>query len=322
MHFVISNMPFMPGAPQSNTTSDLQVNKVGRESTMFAITGVTGKVGGAVARGLLAQGHQVRAVVRDAGKGRFWSAQGCEIAIASVEDATGLTKAFHGVEGVFLMTPPNYDPEPGFPETHKAAAAIRQAIETSRPGKVVFLSTVGAHVAEHNLLNNSKITEDMLRTTSIPIALLRAAWFMENAAWDVEAAQKGLIPSFLQPLDHRIPMVAAGDIARTAAELLGEAWTGVRIIELEGPRRYSANDIAAGFATALQRPVRAEAVPHDQWETLFRSQGMKHPTPRIRMIDGFNEGWIDFESGKANSVKERTTLESVLRSLVMSNSNS
>jgi NAD(P)H dehydrogenase (quinone) len=33
------------------------------------------------------------------------------------------------------------------------------------------------------------------------------------------------------------------------------------------------------------------------------------------MIDGFNEGWIDFESGEANSRKESTTLESVLRSL-------
>jgi NAD(P)H dehydrogenase (quinone) len=285
---------------------------------MFAITGVTGKVGGAVARSLLAQGQKVRAVVRDAEKGRSWAALGCDIAIASVEDAAALTKAFQGVEGVFLMTPPNYDPEPGFPETHKAAAAIRQAIETSQPGKVVLLSTVGAHVAEHNLLNNSKITEDMLRTTSVPIALLRAAWFMENAAWDVEAARKGVIPSFLQPLDHRIPMVAADDIARTAAELLGEAWTGVRVIELEGPERYSANDIAAGLGAALEHPVQAEVVPHDQWETLFRSQGMKYPTSRIRMIDGFNEGWIDFESGQANSRKERTTLQSVLRSLVKS----
>ena len=285
---------------------------------MFAVTGVTGKVGGAVARNLLAQGKKVRAVVRDAEKGRFWSAQGCEIAISSVEDAAGLTKAFQGVEGVFLMTPPDYDPEPGFPQTHKAAAAIRQAIEASRPGKVVFLSTVGAHVAEHNLLNNSKITEEMLRTTTVPVAFLRAAWFMENAAWDVEAARNGVVPSFLQPLNHRIPMVAAGDIARTAAELLGEAWTGVRIVELEGPRRYSANDIAAGLGVALKRQVRAEAVPHDQWETLFRSQGMKHPTPRIRMIDGFNEGWIDFESGEANSRKEHTTLEAVLHSLVTS----
>jgi NAD(P)H dehydrogenase (quinone) len=289
---------------------------------MFAITGVTGKVGGAVARSLLTQGHKVRAVVRDAEKGRPWSAQGCDIAIASVEDAAGLTKAFQDAKGVFLMTPPDYDPDPGFPQTHEAATAIRHAIETARPEKIVFLSTVGAQIAEPNLLNNSKITEEMLRTTSVPIALLRAAWFMENAAWDVEAARKGVIPSFLQPLDHRIPMVAVGDIARTATELLDETWMGVRVIELEGPRRYSANDIAAAFGSALEHPVRAEMVPHDQWETLFRSQGMKNPMPRIRMIDGFNEGWIDFESGEVNSRKERTTLETVLRSLVTSNPNS
>ena len=285
---------------------------------MFAVTGVTGKVGGTVAANLLAHGHKVRAVVRNVEKGRAWAAQGCEVAVAGVEDAVGLIKAFDGAEGVFLMTPPNYDPEPGFPETHKAAAAIRHAIEATRPGKVVFLSTVGAQVAEPNLLNNSRITEEMLRTASVPVAFLRAAWFMENAAWDVQAARNGVIPSFLQPLDHRLPMVAVSDIAQTAAELLDETWTGVRVIELEGPRRYSANDIAADFSAVLQHPVRAEAVPHDQWETLFRSQGMKNPVPRIRMIDGFNQGWIDFESGEANSRKERTPLEAVLRSLVAS----
>src|SRR3984957_8607670 len=228
---------------------------------MFAITGVTGKVGGAVARSLLTQGQSVRAVVRDAEKGRSWSDEGCDIGIASIDDAAALAKAFHGAEGVFLMTPPDYDPEPGFPQAHKGAAAIRRAIETARPGKIVFLSTVGAHVAEPNLLNNSKITEEMLRTTSVPITLLRAAWFMENAAWDVEAARKGVVPSFLQPLDHRIAMVASSDIARTAAELLNETWTGVRVIELEGPRRYSANDIVAGFSAALGRPGGGEAVP-------------------------------------------------------------
>jgi uncharacterized protein YbjT (DUF2867 family) len=283
---------------------------------MFAITGVTGKVGGTIARSLLAQGQKVRAIVRDGEKGRPWSAQGCDIGIASIEDTASLTKAFEGAEGVFLMTPPNFDPEPGFPQTHEAAVAIRQAIESTRPKKVVFLSTVGAHVAEPNLLNNSKITEEMLRTTTIPIALLRAAWFMENAAWDIDAARDGVIQSFLQPLDHRIPMIATADVARTAAELLHQTWTGVRLIELEGPRRYSANDIAAGFSAALKHPVRAEVFPRDQWETLFRSQGMKNPIPRIRMIDGFNQGWIDFEYGEANSRKEGTTLEAVLHSLV------
>jgi len=180
---------------------------------------------------------------------------------------------------------------------------------------VVFLSTVGAHVGKFNLLNNAKITEEGLRTEHVPVAFLRAAWFMENASWDVEAAKAGVVPSFLQPLDHPVPMVATADVGGTAVGLLLESWTGQRIVELEGPRRYSANDVAAGFAEAVRHPVRMEAVPRDTWEALFRSQGMKHPLPRIRMLDGFNEGWIDFEGGGAEHRTGRITLKSVLRGL-------
>ena len=36
----------------------------------------------------------------------------------------------------------------------------------------------------------------------------------------------------------------------------------------------------------------------------------------IRMLDGFNEGWIEFESGEAGSHKGSTSLESVLKSLI------
>jgi NAD(P)H dehydrogenase (quinone) len=262
---------------------------------MYAITGITGKVGGTVAETLLAAGERVRAVVRDEAKGKAWADKGCEIALASIGDAEALTAAFAGTDGVFLMTPPNFDPEPGFPETKVNAVAIEKAIAAARPGKVVFLSTVGAHVAEPNLLNNSRITEEMLRGSPTPVAFLRAGWFMENASRDVEAARKGLVPNFLQPLDHEIPMVATVDIGRTAAALLQEDWSGVRIVELEGPRRYSAADIGQAFTAALGREVRMQSVPRETWEPLFRSQGMKHPMPRIRMVDGFNEGWIDFE---------------------------
>ena len=282
---------------------------------MYAITGITGKVGGVVARTLLAAGLPVRAVVRDEGKGRPWAAKGCEVAIASIADADGLTKAFSGTDGVFLMTPPDFDPEPGFPITHEAIESIKTAIGAAQPAKAVFLSTVGAQVAEFNLLNNSKITEEGLRTVPVPVTFLRAAWFMENASWDVEAAKAGVLPSFLQPLDHPIPMVATADVGHVAADLLRESWTGLRIVELEGPRRYSANDIAAGFAEALGHPVRTEPVPRDTWEALFHSQGMKHPLARIRMIDGFNEGWIDFEGGTAAHRTGRIPLESVLREL-------
>ena len=40
-----------------------------KESGMFAVTGITGQVGGAVARALIAAGKNVRAVVRDGDKG-------------------------------------------------------------------------------------------------------------------------------------------------------------------------------------------------------------------------------------------------------------
>ena len=53
---------------------------------MYAITGVTGKVGGAVARALLADGQSVRAVVRNPEKGQVWKDQGCEIALATIEE--------------------------------------------------------------------------------------------------------------------------------------------------------------------------------------------------------------------------------------------
>jgi len=283
---------------------------------MVAVTGITGKVGSRVARGLLAQGQTVRAVVRSRAKGHEWAALGCDVSVASIDDAAAMTEAFRGVDAVFLLTPPNYDPEPGFPDTQRNSVAIRTAIEESRPAKVVFLSTVGAQVTEMNLLNNSGMTEAMLRTVPVPVAFLRAAWFMENAAWDIESAKRGVVHSFLQPLDHRIPMVATEDIAQTAVELLGQSWKGVRVVELEGPERYSADDVAAALASVLHTPVRNEIVPRSTWEKLFRSQGMKNPLPRIRMVDGFNEGWIDFESVQQESRIGSITLQAALQALV------
>ncbi|MGA3247603.1 MAG: NmrA family transcriptional regulator, partial [Paraburkholderia sp.] len=66
----------------------------------------------------------------------------------------------------------------------------------------------------------------------------------------------------------------------------------------------------------LDRPVRAEVVQRETWEALFRSQGMKEPLPRMRMLDGFNEGWIAFEGEEADVVKGEVELETVLRDLI------
>jgi uncharacterized protein YbjT (DUF2867 family) len=285
---------------------------------MYAITGITGKVGGAVARTLLAAGQPVRAVVRDAARARSWAELGCEVVTADMDDAATLTAAFEGTQGVFILPPSEFDPSPGFPEARAVIDAVRGALQSAAPGKVVCLSTIGAQATETNLLTQRTLMEQALSTLPMPVAFLRPGWFMENAAWDVAPARDtGTIPSFLQPLDKPVPMVATADVGRVAGQLLLEVWRGVRVVELEGPQRVTPIDIADTFARILGHAVVAEVVQRDTWDALFRSQGMKEPLPRMRMLDGFNEGWIAFEGEEADIVKGEVELETVLRGLVL-----
>lgn len=284
---------------------------------MYAITGITGKVGGELARNLLAAGQPVRAIVRDAAKGREWAALGCDVAIAEMEDAAALTAAFTGAIAVFILPPPEFDPEPGYPEARAVIDSVVTALKTAKPAKVLCLSTIGADAIHDNLLSQRTLMEAALRDLPMALTLLRPAWFIDNAAWDVASAREtGLIQSFLLPLDKGFSMVAARDVGQVAAKLIQEDWSGVRVIELEGPARVSPNDLAAAFSTTLGRPVRAVPVPRETWEELFRSQGMTNPQPRIRMLDGFNEGWIAFQDGGGKAIKGPTSAASVIAALV------
>ena len=287
---------------------------------MYAVTGITGKVGGEVARTLLNAGHGVRAVLRDPQKGAAWADRGCGVAVAAMDDPAALTAAFEGTRGVFVLLPPVFDPSPGFPETRATLAVLRRALEAVRPANAVCISTIGAQAKRENLLTQLTLLEQSLGELPVPVAFLRPAWFMENCSWDVASARDaGRISSFLQPLDKPVPMVATADVGRVAAELLQETWSGRRVVELEGPARVSPNEIAASFAEIFGHPVRAEPVPRETWEPLFRSQGMKHPAPRMQMIDGFNQGWIEFEHDGSKRRKGQVGLKAVLKKLADGN---
>jgi uncharacterized protein YbjT (DUF2867 family) len=268
---------------------------------MYAITGITGQVGRQLGDALLADGHAVRAVVRDAAKGAAWAAKGCEVALADGNDAAALERAFTGAEAVFVLLPPSFDPPPDFAVAKRAIAALREALVRAAPRRVVCLSTIGARAREENLLSQLGLLEAALGTLPMPVTFLRAAWFVENVAWSVATARAtGVLPSQLQPVERAIPMVSTADVARTAARLLCDSSaSGHRVVELEGPCRVSPADLARALARSLGRPVHAEAIARDVWEAGFRAQGMTNPLPRIRMLDGFNEGWIAFEDESA-----------------------
>jgi len=283
---------------------------------MFAVTGVTGKVGGAVARALRDAGLPVRAVVRDAAKGAPWAARGCNVAVADLDEVAPLAAAFTGVGGAFAVLPPIFDPTPGFPEAKAMIGTLRAALVEALPPKLVVLSTVGADATRPNLLNRLGLLERALADLPTRVTFLRPGWFMENAAADLTSAREtGVIHSYLQPLDHAVPMVATEDVGRTAAQLLQEDWAGHRIVELQA-ERVTPNAIASAFARALDRSVRAEAAPRAHWEEIFRSEGMRNPFPRMQMVDGFNEGWIDFPNCGAEARPGRIDIDSAIAALV------
>ena len=280
---------------------------------MYVITGITGKVGGALAHHLIEAGQPVRAVMRDAGKAAYWADLGCEITLARMEDAQALTEAFRGATGVFILPPSDFDPLPDFPAARAVIAAVSQALQAAAPKKVLCLSTIGAQALELNLLTQRTLMEQALSALDLPVTFLRPAWFMENSLYDVIAAREtGVIHSFLQPLDKAVPMIATADIGALAAQLLQQDWAGRRVVELEG-QWVSPNDIARSLTQILGRDVRAEVVERDTWEALLRAQGAQNPTPRMRMVDGFNEGWLCFEHDQV--LKGSTSLDSVLRKL-------
>src|ERR1700685_3244604 len=146
---------------------------------MFAVAGITGKVGAAVARSLLSADQPVRAVVRDRSRSAPWTQLGCEIAVADLSDTEALAAAFAGTTGVFAMVPPVFDPAPGFPEAMAFIDPLRAALARAKPAKVVALSTVGADSPQPNLLNVLGRMEGSLESLSLPVTFLRPAWFME-----------------------------------------------------------------------------------------------------------------------------------------------
>src|SRR5262249_52580950 len=208
--------------------------------TMYAITGITGKVGGELARTLLAAEQPGRAVGRDVRKGEVWAGRACELALAEMEDTSALTEAFRGATAVFILPPSEFDPRPGYPEARAMIDSLVEALTAARPAKVVCLSTIGADAVHDNLLSQRAMLETALRKLPLPLTILRPAWFIDNAAWDVASAREtGLIHSFLSPTDKAFPMVAAKDVGRVAADLIQEHWTGIRVVELEGPCRVT-----------------------------------------------------------------------------------
>ncbi|MBW4484739.1 MAG: NmrA family NAD(P)-binding protein [Tildeniella torsiva UHER 1998/13D] len=239
---------------------------------MHIILGGTGNVGSAVARALLNRREPVLIVTRNPSKAEALRRDGADIAVADVHDVETLRAIFRQGQRLFLLNPPAAPSRDVAAEERRSLAAILSAIDGSGLQKIVAESTYGAQPGERiGDLGVLYEMEQALATQPIPTAIIRAAYYMSNWCASLQSAREQGIVQMLYPADFKLPMVAPSDIGAIAARLMTEPIEQTGLHYVEGPDRYSSQDVAAAFATALGRPVSAESIPRDQWLVMFKS---------------------------------------------------
>ncbi|MFL9939522.1 NmrA family NAD(P)-binding protein [Paraburkholderia graminis] len=262
---------------------------------MFLVMGITGRVGGATAQHLLAQGRKVRALVRNREKAANWADQGVELVDGDWNDAAAVERALEGVDGAFVMLPAVWAPSPDFREAKSVIANYVEALDRTVPPRVVVLSSMGANRASGlGMITALSLLEEGLRHLTLPIAYVRAGGFFENFLYGLHVAKDGTLPVYYNPTSRKSTMIATDDIGAQVVTLLtGPTWSGHRVVELGS--MVSADEVAAQLGEVLQRDVKAFAIPRAGWAAAFEQLGVPkgHTGPAEAMFDAVNAGWMD-----------------------------
>ncbi|WP_313529704.1 NmrA family NAD(P)-binding protein [Shinella sp.] len=247
---------------------------------MFIVLGATGHIGSELVNLLDAAGETVIAIVHDAGKADDIRTANVEPIALDVGKTAPLHDLFRRGRRAFLLNPPA-DPGGDTDATETATArAITDALPGSGLEKVVVASTYGAQPGEG--IGDLSVLfdfEQQAEASGVPTAINRAAYYYTNLDMLLEPAREGVLQTPF-PGDMRLPMVSPVDIAKAAASRLLSKSDDVGIRYVEGPRRYTFDDVATAFSTALGRPVRLETIPRDKWEESFRALGFSPEAAR------------------------------------------
>src|SRR6202046_3123064 len=246
---------------------------------MFLVMGITGKVGGATAKHLLAHGKEVRALVSNREKAANWANQGVELVDGDWDDSAAIEQALKGVEGAFVMLPAIWAPSPDYKEAKGVIANYVEALTKVAPPRVVALSSMGANrTSRLGMITALSLLEKGFRDLASPIAFVRAGGFFENFLYGLHVAQGGTLPVYYNPTHRKSTMVATNDIGAEVATLLtGPTWSGQRVIALGS--MVSADEVAAQLGEVLKLNVKAFAVPRAGGRAAFERLGIPRARP-------------------------------------------
>ena len=150
---------------------------------------------------------------------------------------------------------------------------------------------------------------------------LRSAEHMQGWGRTIAAVKvSDTLPSLHDPVDALFPTISAPDVGFIAADLLlRPAGQRLEVVHAEGPRRYSANDVAKAIGELLGQSIDVAPVPRSQWREGFeRVMSPSLAELLIKANDAQNEGGlVDIEPN--GEVRYGTTqLTDALRPLFLS----
>ena len=191
----------------------------------ITITGSLGNISKPLAQELVQKGHQVTVITSDAEKQKTIEALGAKAAIGSVEDVRFLTEAFSGSDAIYCMIPranyfdPNLDLD-AF--TDKIGNSYAAAIQQSGVKRVVFLSSIGAHLKENSgiIQRYYEIESVLNKLSAVSITFMRPTSFFYNVLAYIPMIKNAGIIAANYGAEKMIPWVSPNDIAQAIAEEL------------------------------------------------------------------------------------------------------
>jgi uncharacterized protein YbjT (DUF2867 family) len=263
---------------------------------IIAVTGATGQQGGAVARKLLADGWQVRALTRDAAKpaAQELAALGAQLVPGDMENREELATAFRGAYGVFSVQ--NFWlPTVGFDGEIRQGKNVADAAQAAGVKLLVF-SSVGA--ADRGMgqkhFESKWIIEQYIHSLDVPYTILRPAYFMNNHNWSRASILNGsLIGMGLRP-EKGMQSIAVEDIAVFVALAFADPQKFLgQTLELAGDE-LTELQTAQVFSKVIGRPVTLAAPgagPRRRTEeemkamfTFFNGAGYSADIPALRRL--------------------------------------
>ena len=222
---------------------------------MYLITGSTGHIGRPLVEQLHKEGHDIRALVRDASRAEALP-DGIDIAVGSLDDADSVAAALRGVDRVFLL-----HVGPGTTQTQIMIAAAR----STGVDRIVLLSSVGARLIPiAGLIPGSLAArEDLLRASGLDVTYLRPTSLMSNTLSWVSGIRES--NQVVDPTDPGVQVpVDPDDIARVAARVLTEDGHVGHGYILNGPEALTVREQVEILSDVLGRAIEFVAVTPEQ----------------------------------------------------------